>query len=120
MRALFPRRGRAWARVLSLLLLGNGILHWCYHEHLGAVESSSYRECRPVELDASAGDCRHAAALTNNTFCPCCSASIDWFADIAAPEAALLRETAEEIRFTPAFPGAVSTSYHRSRAPPRA
>lgn len=119
MRALFPRRGRAWARMLSLLLLCSSILHWCYHEHLCAAETSS-REYRPARLDVSAGECRHAAALRIESFCPGCSASLDWFADTAVPEAALLGKAVEKIRFTPNFSGAAARSLRRSRAPPRA
>jgi|GEM_PF-4014542 len=116
----FSKRGRAWARMLSLLLLCNSFLHLYCHEHLGEAAETAQHGCGAVKIGVSAETHRHAAALTAEFFCPCCSAALDWFADTAAPETGLIRERTAEPQLISLFPGAAVLSTRRSRAPPLA
>ena len=115
----FSKSGRAWARMLSLLLLCNSFLHLYCHEHLGGA-AAAQRGCGVAKIGVSAETHRHAAALTTEFFCPCCSAALDWFADTAVPETGLIRERTAEPQLISLFPGAAALSTRRSRAPPRA
>lgn len=109
-------RGGVLARVLSLLLLCNGFLHLCFHEHLG--EAGGRIRGGVCHVAADAHD--HDSGLTAEVFCPCCAAVIDWWcADSPTPERLSLPTGAE-------LPRAFNEYSHdgaalfRSRAPPLA
>lgn len=117
MRLSKPHRRGIAAYLLCLLLLCNGVLHLCFHEHADAGGTSGIRS-----EDVSAIAIAHhdnKASFVSDSFCPGCSAVFDWWC-AAVRESEPVFSAAAAAFSLPRLPERSAPERRsRPRAPPR-
>lgn len=106
-------------RLLGLLLLCNGILHLAFHDACCAKGSAVGRgnfEAAVAAVDVSS---ESEPELASESFCPCCSAAIDWWCESAVIQRFSPSDASAELSLTRTAISSAPNGLPHSRAPPR-